>query len=62
MKYTKDGVVKDLDDNQIAKYSAAGWIPVVEQAQDEIIRLKPTVKTKNTAKILEEANDNIGDE
>ena len=63
MKYTKDGVVEDLNQNQIKKYEMAGWQPVVEpvKAEEEIIRLKPTVKTKNTAKILDEAN-NKGDE
>ena len=63
MKYTKDGVIEDLSPNQIKKYTMAGWAPVVEQvkAEDEVIRLKPTVKTKNTAKILDEANTK-GDE
>ena len=63
MKYTKDGVVEDLQPNQIKKYEIAGWTPVVEQvkAAEEIIRLKPTVKAKNTAKILDDITQQ-GDE
>lgn len=63
MKMTKDGVVEEVNSLQIDKYSAHGWIPVVEKikAVDEVIRLKPTVKTKATVTALDEAN-NKGDE
>ena len=63
MKYTKDGVIEDLNESQIKKYEAYGWVPYIEniKAVEEIVRLKPTVKTKNTAKILDEANTK-GDE
>lgn len=54
MKMIKDGIIEDVTDKQIRRYSAQGWTPV-EEAREEVIRLKPTVKTKNTAKILEEA-------
>lgn len=64
MKYTKDGVVADIAPDKVAKYQNAGWTPVVEnvKAVDEVIRLKPPVKTKATVKVLDEATDNKGDE
>lgn len=64
MKYTKDGVVEELLPEQVKKYVAHGWVAVEEQikAVEEIIRLKPvTVKTKNTAKILDDIKQQ-GDE
>lgn len=52
MMYTKDGVTQDVSDAQVKKYTAHGWVPVAEQvkAVEEIIRLKPPVKTRGTAK------------
>jgi hypothetical protein len=61
MKYTKDGVVEDLQSNQIAKYVAHGWQPVQETPEEETIRPKATVKAKNTAKILDDITQQ-GDE
>lgn len=62
MKYTKDGVVEDIAPEQIKKYQAHGWVKIEEKkVQDEVIRLKPTVKYKATVKALDEAN-NKGDE
>ena len=62
MNMTKDGIIEDISQDRILKYTAAGWLPVVEEAREEVIRLKPPVKAKNTAKILDEANANKGDE
>jgi len=43
---------------------AAGWTPAApEQAREEVIRLKPPVKSKATVTAVEEANiTNKGDE
>ena len=62
MKMIRDGEVQDFSAKLIRRMTAIGWTPVVEKADDEIIRLKPPVKTKNTAKILDEANKSKGDE
>lgn len=35
---------------------AAGWRVATEQAREEVIRLKPTVKSKATVTALEDAN------
>jgi hypothetical protein len=59
MKYTKDGVIEDLNQNQIPKYTAYGWVPV--QPKEEPIRPKATVKTKDTAKTLDDITQQ-GDE
>jgi hypothetical protein len=59
MKYTKDGVVEDINQNQIPKYTAHGWVPV--QPKEETIRPKATVKAKDTAKTLDDITQQ-GDE
>lgn len=50
----------------VEQLEQAGWSKKEPTAQvkavDEVIRLKPPVKTKATVKTLEEANDNKGDE
>lgn len=52
MKYEKDGVVVELHIGQVKKYVAHGWTPfdTPVAAEEEVIRLKPTVKTRGTAK------------
>jgi hypothetical protein len=64
MKMILDGIVQDIPENKIRRYSAIGWTPVVEEGREEIIRLKPpTVKSKATVTAVEEANINQqGDE
>ena len=49
MKLIKDGVIQEVDGVQLNKYFAAGWVSAeTEQAGDEVIRLKPAVKTGAT--------------
>jgi len=63
MKMTKDGEVVEFTAKLVRRMSAIGWTPVEEaKASDEIIRLKPPVKTKATVTALDEANINKGDE
>jgi hypothetical protein len=63
MKMTKDGEVQEFTAKLVRRMSAIGWVPVEEkQADDEIIRLKPPVKTKATVTALDEAKKSKGDE
>ena len=63
MKMTRDGEVVDFSAKLVRRMSAIGWMPVEEaKADDEIIRLKPAVKTKATVTALDEANESKGDE
>ncbi len=62
---TKRGQTRYCQPNELEQHKAAGWQPVTaapEQAREEIIRLKPAVKTKATVRALDEANDTKGDE
>jgi hypothetical protein len=62
MKMILDGQVKEFEAKLLRRMSAIGWVPVEEEkADDEIIRLKPAVKTKATVTALDIAN-NQGDE
>jgi hypothetical protein len=62
MKMILDGEVKEFEAKLLRRMSAIGWVPVEEKkADDEIIRLKPAVKTKATVTALDIAN-NQGDE
>lgn len=63
MKMTKDGETVEFTAKLVRRMSAIGWVPVEpKKADDEIIRLKPAVKTKATVKSLDEANITKGDE
>lgn len=63
MKMTLNGEVKEFEAKMLRRMSAIGWAPVEEKADDEIIRLKPAVKTKATVTALDEAkNKSKGDE
>lgn len=68
IKVKKGSVEKSIHDHKLAVYIEAGWeeIKSVNQvkAVDEVIRLKPPVKTKATVRALDEANhlDDKGDE
>ena len=59
MKLTKDGVVEDVAEDKIRKYLAFGWEQV--KPEEEPIRPKATVKTRDTAKTLDDITQQ-GDE
>lgn len=60
---SKHGVICAIEENEKDFKLAAGWQLVEEdKAGEEIIRLKPPVKTKATVRALDEANINKGDE
>jgi hypothetical protein len=63
---TKKGMTRYCQPNELEQMTAAGWSEaraVKEQAGEEVIRLKPPVKSKATVTAVEEANINIkGDE
>jgi hypothetical protein len=59
MNMTKHGVVEDIPANKIPKYLAHGWEPV--PPEEETVRPKATVKTKDTAKTLDDITQQ-GDE
>ena len=65
MKLSNNGEIIEVPENQAGKYLRRGWTEIKEQAGEEIIRLKPPVKSKATAqRALEEAKDDTfkGDE
>lgn len=63
IEMTKNGQTRWCQDHEQSLLESAGWTSVVkEQVREEIIRLKPPVKTKATVRALDEANDNQGDE
>ena len=68
---TKKGMTRFCQPNELEQMQAAGWSEVnakpavKEQAREEVIRLKPSVKYKATVTALEEANEDTiikGDE
>jgi hypothetical protein len=66
IELTKKGMTRYCQPQEVELMNSAGWATVnavKEQAGEEVIRLKPPVKSKATATALEEANINIqGDE
>lgn len=66
MKLISEGQIIEVSEQQAAKLLRRGWAEHKEQAVDEVIRLKPPVKSKATAqRALEEAktqNEDKGDE
>ncbi len=56
----KDSLVRTISAGKLSQYLSAGWSK--NKAEEEIIRPKPTVKTRATVKTLDEANINKGDE
>ena len=63
LRMTKHAMERFVLEQDQATMEAAGWtVATKEQAQEEIIRLKPAVKNKATVTALEEANINKGDE
>lgn len=58
IKMTKKGMTRFCQVNEKELLESAGWsVDSNEQAREEVIRLKPTVKPKSTVKDLEEATD-----
>ena len=68
IQLTKKGMTRFCQPNELEQMQAAGWsetLAVQEQAREEVIRLKPSVKYKATVTALEEANEDTtikGDE
>jgi hypothetical protein len=65
IKMTKKGMERWCHESQLELLKSAGWSEAAdkkEQAREEVIRLKPPVKTKATVTAEEEANINKGDE
>lgn len=66
---TKRGMTRSCQPTELELMRSAGWTQVsarpaeTEQAGEEVIRLKPPVKSKATVTAVEEANiTNKGDE
>ena len=62
MKVYKQNISRDILDSRWPEYQAAGWSATQEQAGEEIIRLKPPVKTEATEIALDSATNLEGDE
>lgn len=65
IEMTKKGQTRWCQDYEEELLKSAGWIraDAKEQVREEVIRLKPPVKSKATVTAVEEANINIqGDE
>jgi len=63
---TKRGMTRYCQPTELEQMKSAGWTPVTsapEQVREEVIRLKPPVKSKATVTAVEAANiTNKGDE
>ena len=65
IKMTKKGMERYCHESQKELLESAGWTLATdakEQVREEVIRLKPPVKSKATVTAVEEANINKGDE
>jgi len=65
IELTKHNMTRWCQDYELELMKSAGWKPKAaekEQAGEEVIRLKPPVKSKATVTAVEEANINKGDE
>ena len=64
IKIYKHDMTHQVNDTELDQFIRSGWSTEPVKAVDEIIRLKPPVKSKATATALEEANatTNKGDE
>jgi hypothetical protein len=66
IELTKKGMTRYCQPNELEQMQSAGWSQInapKEQVREEVIRLKPPVKSKATVTAVEEANINIqGDE
>ena len=61
IELTKHNMTRWCQQEELELPVGAGWVQK-EQAREEVIRLKPTVKSKATVTAVEEANINKGDE
>ena len=52
----KNGITRTIQSKDLNEYQDAGWTTSQEQAREEVIRLKPPVKSKATVTAVEEAN------
>ena len=52
----KNGISRSIQDHDLQTYQDAGWTTSQEQAGEEVIRLKPPVKSKATVTAVEAAN------
>ena len=62
MKLQSEGQIVEVTEAQALKLKRRVWTEVKETAGEDVIRLKPAVKPKATARALEEANKVKGDE
>ena len=65
IELTKHNMTRWCQDYELEMMKSAGWTAKTankEQAGEEVIRLKPPVKSKATVTAVEEANINKGDE
>jgi hypothetical protein len=65
IKMIKKGMERYCHESQLELLKSAGWseaADIKEPAREEVIRLKPPVKSKATVTAVEEANINKGDE
>jgi hypothetical protein len=65
VKMIKKGMERYCQESEIELLKSAGWSEAAdkkEQVREEVIRLKPPVKSKATVTAVEEANINKGDE
>jgi hypothetical protein len=65
IKMIKKGMERYCQESEIELLKSAGWSEAAdkkEQVREEVIRLKPPVKSKATVTAVEEANINKGDE
>jgi hypothetical protein len=60
----KNAITRSIQDKDLEQYKDAGWSTSKEQVREEVIRLRPPVKSKATVTAVEEANINTnqGDE
>jgi hypothetical protein len=59
IELTKKGMTRFCQPEELELMNSAGWTQVnsaPEQAREEVIRLKPPVKSKATVTAVEEAN------
>jgi hypothetical protein len=65
IKMIKKGMERWCQESELELLQSAGWTQAAdkkEPAREEVIRLKPPVKSKATVTAVEEANINKGDE
>jgi hypothetical protein len=64
IKIYKHDMTHSVNENELDLFIRSGWSTESVKAVDEVIRLKPPVKSKATERALEEANatTNKGDE